>query len=77
WGGSGADTFDLMVGHGDDRIRDFETSEDFLRIRGVSADFDLESNATVEDGDLLVDIGSDTVRLDDVTDASAVEWYLT
>jgi Ca2+-binding RTX toxin-like protein len=70
-GGDGGDTFVFSTGFGSDVIEDFQNGMDKVDISawtGVDsfADF-LANHLSVDDGDVLIQNGSDTLRLTDVT----------
>lgn len=73
-GGSGRDTF--VFNGGDDRITDFALYVDQLNIDELALGFDdpdeIVDLATVVEGSLVFDFGSDTLTLEGVTDASAL-----
>ncbi len=60
-GGGSADTFIFEVGHGDDRITDFNVSADILVLAQTSTDFqsvsDVQAAATTQGGGVLIDTG--------------------
>jgi Ca2+-binding RTX toxin-like protein len=79
-GGADADYFDFTAGH--DRITDFVVGEDVVLLdtslvaNGADAAAIFAENATVVDGNTVVDFGSDnTLTLDGIADASQVDVY--
>ncbi|UTW57729.1 hypothetical protein KFE96_12920 [Kordiimonas sp. SCSIO 12603] len=67
-GGSGADTFVFADGHGDDRVEDFNVSDDTLYLANATTNFqsagDVQAAASEQSGGVLIDIGGgDSVLL--------------
>ncbi|MCK0070592.1 M10 family metallopeptidase [Kordiimonas laminariae] len=67
-GGEGADTFVFASGHGDDRVTDFDATEDVLFLANATTDFqsaaDVQAAASEQSGGVLIDIGGgDSVLL--------------
>lgn len=71
-GGDGADTFVFATGYGKDTISDFEDGVDVIDVSGWTAinDFsDIESHMTSSNGDVIIKIGKDVLRIADTTEA--------
>lgn len=60
-GGAGDDIFVFASGAGDDRVTDFDLSDDTLRLVNTTTDFtsvgDVEDAATPQSGGILIDLG--------------------
>lgn len=70
-GGGGADTFVFKTGYGKDTVMDFEDGLDLVDVSGWKAiqDFDdLKSHMSSSNGDVLITVGKDVLRLNDVSE---------
>lgn len=60
-GGAGNDVFVFATGAGDDRVSDFDLTDDTLRLVNTTTDFtsvsDVENAATAQNGGILIDLG--------------------
>ena len=68
-GGAGEDTFVFGSSHGNDTITDFTDGEDLIdlsQLTGISGFSDLTS-VTADGNDVVIDTGSGTIRLEDVS----------
>lgn len=71
-GGAGDDVFVFAAGAGDDRVTDFDLSDDTLRLSNTTTDFtDVDSvvaASSAVSGGVLIDLGGgDSLRLDSIT----------
>ena len=81
WGNQGSDVFVFVQGQ--DTIGDFEIGQDYLYIsaqslpRGVATGSDVLANATVSNGDTILDFGAlGTLILEGVTTPASLDGYL-
>lgn len=68
YGGDDFDTFVFKTGYGHDTVMDFEIGEDKIDLRkwGAIQDFgDVEDRASSSNGDLLITVGNDVLRIND------------
>jgi Ca2+-binding RTX toxin-like protein len=71
-GGDGADTFVFATGYGKDTIMDFENGVDQIdvsRWTGIDDFGDIESHMSSSNGDVLITLGKDVLRIADTTEA--------